>query len=146
MNILFVCTGNICRSPMAAVIARRELARLGLEGVEVASAGTAAVGGGNATRWAAVVAEENRLSLSDHRAQRLTRQLVSAADLVVGMEPEHVELARRLGARRAVLLGAGVPDPYGFDVGAYRETWRLIASSLPALLAEHLPPSDPGRG
>jgi len=139
MNILFVCMGNICRSPMAAAIARREIARLGLEGVEATSAGTHAVEGATASPTAAVVAEENGLSLTDHRARRLTPELASAADLVVGMEPEHAERATQLGARRAVVLGAGVPDPYGSEVGAFRETWTLIASSLPTLLTEHVP-------
>src|SRR5260221_9793897 len=102
MKLLFVCTGNICRSPMAAAIARSEIARAGYSDIEVASAGSAAISGGSATREAAMVAEENGLSLADHRAQPLTPQLLAATDLVVGMEPEHVERAKRLGAQRAM--------------------------------------------
>jgi len=142
MNILFVCTGNICRSPLAAAIARRELLRLQLDSVVVGSAGTAAVDGSPASGGAAVVAEENGLSLGDHRARRLTRELASGADLVVAMEPEHAERARELGAQRAIVLADGVPDPYGLDAVAYRNTWTQIASALPAFLAEHLAHSD----
>ena len=75
MQILFVCTGNICRSPMAAAIARDALARSGRRDVEVVSAGTYALEGQRPTSDAAALAEEHGLSLGEHRAQQLTREL-----------------------------------------------------------------------
>ena len=135
MRILFVCTGNICRSPLAAAIARQELARLGQADVEVASAGVAALEGWGATDDAVRVAEENGISLAGHHARQLTPQLAAWADLVVGMERRHVEVATRLGARAAVALCEDdVPDPYGRGVEAFRETWAALAAAIPELL------------
>jgi len=134
-RILFVCTGNICRSPMAAAIARAELDRAGAGGIEVESAGTMAMVGWGATREAARVAEEHGTSLAGHRPRQLTRELVAGADLVVGMEAAHVAAADRLGAARAITLAERpVADPYGCSLDVYRETWTLLAERIPTLL------------
>ena len=138
MNVLFLCTGNICRSPMAAAIARGEIARAGLEDIEISSAGTAALVGSGATREAAIVAEENGLSLAGHRARQVTPELLSTIDLVVGMQPHHAEVASRLGAREAITLSSPIYDPYGLGVGACRETWALLSSLIPALLVQRV--------
>jgi protein-tyrosine-phosphatase len=140
MRILFLCTGNICRSPMAEAIARAELAA-GRNGIEVASAGIAALEGWSATSEAIAVAAEHGLSLAGHRARQLTPELVAATDVVVGMQREHAEYARRLGAGRATTLSSPVRDPYGLGIAAYRETWTLLAATIPELLGE----LDPAR-
>jgi protein-tyrosine-phosphatase len=136
MKILFVCTGNICRSPMAAAIARDALDRAGRFDVEVASAGTFALDGHVPTSDAELAAEAHGLSLDGHRAQQLTRELVEEADLVVGMEREHADYARQLGARRVVTLARPIRDPYGRGADVYRETWTLLAEQLPDVLDE----------
>jgi protein arginine phosphatase len=136
MKILFVCTGNICRSPMATAIARNELARMGRPDVEVESAGTFALDGHGPTSDAIVAAEEHGLSLDAHCAQQLTRELVAEADLVVGMEREHADYATQLGARRAVTLARPIRDPYGRGPDVYRETWTLLATLVPEVLTE----------
>ena len=111
--IVFVCTGNICRSPMAAAIARDLLDRSGRSDVRVESAGTFALEGHAPTSDAELAAAAHGLSLDGHRAQQLTRELVSRADLVVGMEDEHAEFALQLGAQQALTLARQVRDPYG---------------------------------
>ena len=136
MKIVFVCTGNICRSPMAAAIARDLLDRAGRSDVEVESAGTFALDGHVPTSDAELAAEAHGLSLDGHRAQQLTRELVADADLVVGMEREHAEFASQLGARRAIALERPIRDPYGRGADVYRETWLLLADQLPYVLDE----------
>jgi len=136
VNVLFVCTGNICRSPMAAAIARDLLARSGRTDIHVASAGTYALTGNGATSDAIVTAEAHGLDLDGHRAQQLTRELAAEADLVVGMKLEHAEEARRLGARRTITLEREIRDPYGRGLDAYRDTWALLAALIPAVLDE----------
>src|SRR5215207_8840018 len=102
-NILFVCTGNTCRSPLAEGIARDELQRRGWANVEVASAGLAAHAGAAASEFAVSVAERHGVSLDAHRSRSITPELVEWADLVLAMGPSHVGGVRRYGGAEKVL-------------------------------------------
>ena len=88
IDVLVVCTGNICRSPMGEVLLRAQLARRGV-GATVQSAGTLAWGG-SATGEAVEVMATRGLDLAGHRSQELTAALVADADLVIGMTRNHV--------------------------------------------------------
>jgi len=91
-----ICTGNTCRSPMAEAILRSLLAPE-LAGVaRVVSAGTGAAEGVPATPLATQVCAEGGVDLKAHRSVLLTPALIRSSDLVLGMEPHHVENARRL--------------------------------------------------
>ena len=137
-RLLFVCTGNTCRSPMAAVIARRAVAELGWQSFEVRSAGIAAADGDRASGGAVRVAARNGLDLSEHDATLLTRELAEWADLILVMSPGHLsrvsEFAR--GENTALITsfagpsdGGGaesVPDPVGGSDEHYVETFELL--------------------
>ncbi|HEV2149012.1 MAG TPA: low molecular weight protein arginine phosphatase [Longimicrobiaceae bacterium] len=136
-NLVFVCTGNTCRSPLAAALARRELERRGWQHVEVASAGLSAEEGYPASRHALTVAERHGLDLSGHRSRPLTPGMVDWADLVLAMSPSHVYALERGGAGAKVALlgdfagggpgeGAAVRDPFGADEEAYEATFREL--------------------
>ncbi len=140
MRLLFVCTGNTCRSPMAEAIARRLGAERGLEDFSVASAGTSAWEGAPASDGALLVALEHGLDLNAHRAQVLSRDLVAAADLILVMSPHHRERAVVLGGDgRTHLLtdfasrttaGRPVQDPFGGELDIYRQTFDELSREI----------------
>jgi protein-tyrosine-phosphatase len=133
MHIVFVCTGNTCRSPTAEGLLREALAARGIDQVTVASAGTGAWDGAPASEGAYLVGLEHGLDLSEHRARLLTRDMVREADLVLTMSGHHLARVAELGGEHKVhLLGsyagrdAGrseVPDPFGSDLTSYRTTF-----------------------
>ncbi len=91
MNILFVCDGNVCRSPMAEALLRTKLAERKIAGVNVASCGLSAQPWGVADRRLSLVIGEAYKLLGDHRSRPLTEQAVREADLILGMENRHVK-------------------------------------------------------
>jgi protein-tyrosine phosphatase len=95
-TILLVCTGNICRSPMAEGFLRREIQERGIQGVQVESSGVSGWEGSPATPEAIDAVAEYGLDISGHLARRLTRAMTEQADLVVAMSSEHREAVGRL--------------------------------------------------
>lgn len=136
MRILFVCSGNTCRSPLAAALARDALAFAGGEHV-VESAGLHARSGGPASPGARAVAQERGLSLSRHRARRVDAALVAGADATLCMESAHVDACSALapGARVERLAEEDLADPIGSDVEAYRVTAQALQNHVDAFLA-----------
>ena len=151
-RILFVCTGNSCRSVMAQGLMQALLAKAGVETVTVESAGVFAIEGMSATREALRVLQDIGVDGSAHRARGLAPDLVRSADLIFVMEQFQLEevirrfpetlgkaqLLKPYGLRPDELVGnPNIPDPIGKPLEIYevcfaeiREAVERVAKSL----------------
>jgi protein-tyrosine phosphatase len=159
MRIVFVCTGNTCRSPMAEALCKKRLAdrlactvaELPQRGFDVMSAGLAAYSGGGAALEAIEAVATYGAELSSHRSQPLTDEQLTA-DLLVGMTQVHVEVLRELlpDVRGRVRLlnpgGIDLADPVGCDQPVYVDCAARIWADLDVLLTEVLSTTSPSAG
>lgn len=146
-RLLFVCTGNTCRSPLAEALARRALLEREIGQVEVLSAGVGAANGVPASEGALRGARRHGLELDPHRSRPLTAELVDEADLVLTMSLHHLERVRGLGGgEKASLIssfaagnddpeaGPPIPDPIGGGDAEYEETIETLETLVEAVI------------
>ena len=145
LHVTFVCTGNICRSPIAEKIFAHEVERAGLaDRVRVTSAGTGDwhVGDAADPRAAALLAEHGYRDA--HVARQVDDELL-AADLIVALDDGHLRALRRIAPdpERVRLLrsfdpdappGAGVPDPYFGGSAGFTQVLAMTQAATPGLL------------
>jgi len=146
ISLLFVCSGNTCRSPMAAALAHHFATSRSSSAPRVvaASAGISATGGAPMTPEAVAALKRLGVEPGPHRSRLLTREDISAADWIYCMTPVHREAVVALDHDAAATTqtldraGVGVPDPIGGAQSFYDEVARLIAG----LVAERMQELD----
>ncbi len=128
MNIVFVCTGNTCRSPMAEGYLKSK----NLPGITVTSAGLAADGISPATKEAVSAAGEVGIDISSHISRKFTYEQADKADKIICMSPSHIAALKSVGinAEKLFLLGEGISDPYGCGQEVYNNTRDEIITAI----------------
>ncbi|MGW6939551.1 low molecular weight protein-tyrosine-phosphatase [Streptomyces xanthophaeus] len=148
-RVCFVCTGNICRSPMAESVFRAHVAAAGLDGqVEVDSAGTGGWHEGDGADPRTVAVLESAGYAQDHRARQFRRSWFARLDLVIALDAGHLRDLRALAptpedAAKVRLLRSydpaaasetDVPDPYYGSFDGFEECLELVEAASPGLL------------
>jgi protein-tyrosine-phosphatase len=145
-NILFVCIGNICRSPFAQWLFINKMRQEGHKGFYADSAGLLALPGNSVTFLAQKVAAEHGVDLAEHQAKRLSQKLVDWAELILVMEKTHKDellaefpeaMDKTFLLRRFARYGSrnrGIADPYGLQYDAYRFCYIDIEDAVSGLV------------
>ena len=144
-HILFVCTGNICRSPFAEGLLKKLVQKKGLNDIVIDSAGLLALPGNNATSLAQRVSAEYDVDLSDHISKSVKEDIVNRSDFILVMENSHAKDLlyafpeaedKVFLIRRFARFGSedrGIADPYGLNYEAYRFCFLDIQDGVSGL-------------
>ncbi len=149
VNILFVCTGNTCRSPMAAGFAKKALAeklgdnidQLGQMGYKVASCGISATNGIGATNYAIKVCDSRNADISNHKSRNITAEMIKEADYIFtmseGQKSDIIQLSPD-GRQKCMLLdeNKNINDPIGGDFETYKICGQIIEKAVIKRISE----------
>lgn len=146
MRVVFICTGNICRSPMAEGILRYQGEKLGRSDLKVSSMGIHGLDHQQPARYAIDVCQENNIDISDHRSRSLVIPELEAADIFLSMERVQRDFIRLYMPNlddRNFLLGAwpdketrksNIKDPIGCPMKTFRKVFKIISGHIERII------------
>ena len=137
MNILFVCTGNTCRSPMAEYLFR-EKTQYFKGFYNVHSFGMNTTDGLPASENAVVVMQKLGIDISAHRSENLSAQMIKDADFIFCLSSQQYNVLINVAPEKTFLLGDGIPDPYGGNLEEYKNCADSISDAIDELLASDI--------
>ncbi len=132
MNILFVCTGNTCRSPMAAGIFKKIIGEKNIKNVNISSAGIAADNKSKATKHAIEVCKEIDVDLNGHISKSIFDVNLKNIDKFIVMTQTHRDFLINLGVKseKILILGDQILDPFGGKIEVYKTCRNQIYEAL----------------
>lgn len=147
-QILFVCSGNVCRSPMAEAFLRAYMPERLVDRVKIVSAGTLGLSGDLATVEAVQVMREKGIDMRGHISQGVSKELIRSSHIVFAMSRDHLEILQHnfplISEKTFLLRRFAVPapekkqdsiqDPMGFGVEYYRKTRDIIENEIKRIL------------
>ena len=132
-KIMFICSGNTCRSPLAEGLFKKYLKENNITDIDVGSAGVGAFAGDGVSINSILVANNRGVDISSHRARNINPEHILTTDLFFCMSDSHKQvLSRHCNEEKIVVLN--VADPYGRPIEAYEECAKQLESQFPAIL------------